>query len=388
VEDAKNNDPFAVTVKGGDFADGSFPYVYDKVLYMRLRAEYKTIEYGQVGFGELSALLYFCEENIGAFSAEVTDYLTQIGQPLTELYQMLPISLKTQDGDYDEDKAQEALEIISHQIEEYNSRKVEKPQSIVTPQPADKRIIDGYVELNSFNFSGRLVILAEKAGADDPYLVCEGRWDNPLGVEEYLNAVVTADYLEAVGEFIRRESGLLEYLEHERSLSGLPFQPLTAENCVPNGLDESIEGKVIIIKPEVLAPEFRSAEHQLKICNGGFGASPNARGNAVFCTDLYSGKESRYERYDVLGVADIAKLPQWAQAKLAVVNHVNERDAARSKGDRATATDEPPQNSKDKAVPSLLGRLDEGKAQVERGNSSKADKPIKKKEQEVTDLSG
>jgi hypothetical protein len=186
------------------------------------------------------------------------------------------------------------------------------------------RSIDGYLELNSFSLSERLVILAEKTGADEPYLVCEGRWDNPFGAEEYYNAVVTDDYLEAVGEFVRRETGLLDFLKHERTRSGLPFEALTAAGCVPGGLNENIEGKIIIIKPEVLAPEFRTADHQLKICQGGFGAEPNARGNAVFCKDLYSGKESRFERYDVLGVADLAKIPEWAKAKLALTEALKE----------------------------------------------------------------
>ena len=75
-------------------------------------------------------------------------------------------------------------------------------------------------------------------------------------------------------------------------------------------------GKLIIIKPEVLAPEYRRSEHQIKRATGGFGCSPNSRGNAVFCKDLYSGKESRFERHDVLGVADVEKLPEWAKAKL------------------------------------------------------------------------
>jgi len=76
---------------------------------------------------------------------------------------------------------------------------------------------------------------------------------------------------------------------------------------------------IIVIKPEVLSPEYRRSEHQLKTCQGGFGASPTASGTAVFCTDLYSGKESRFERYDVAGVIDPAKMPDWAVKKIALM---------------------------------------------------------------------
>jgi hypothetical protein len=287
---------------------------------MRLRAEYNSVEFGKANLGELSALLHFCEDYIGDFSAEVTDYLAQSDRPLAALYDLLPISLKSATTDYDEDKVQEAIEIVEHQIGELKNRVKDEPTAAVS----NKRNLDGYVERNSFNLSGRLVILAEKAGAEEPYLVCEGRWDNPFGVEEYYHAVTTADYIEAVGEFLRREDGLLEFLEHERDHSGLPFQTLAAADCIPNGLDENLEGKLIVIKPEILAPEFRSAEHQLKICQGGFGANPNARGNAVFCKDLYSGKESRFERCDVAGVIDPDKIPEWAKQKLAVMETIKE----------------------------------------------------------------
>jgi hypothetical protein len=70
---------------------------------------------------------------------------------------------------------------------------------------------------------------------------------------------------------------------------------------------------------------YRTADHQLKIVQGGFGASPDSRGNAVFCKDLYSDKKTRFERYDIAGVIDPAKLPQWAKDKLAYLEALKEQ---------------------------------------------------------------
>ena len=165
--------------------------------------------------------------------------------------------------------------------------------------------------------AGRLFILAEKNGEDEPYMVCECRWDNPLNFNEYYNAIVTGDYLEAMHEFTKRVAMAVQFLEAERDLRGLPKQTLTAADCVPGGLDEDMNGKVIVIRPEVLSPEYRTSDHQLGICRGGNGARPDARGSAVFVRNLYSGKESRYERRDVAGVMDMEKLPAWAREKLA-----------------------------------------------------------------------
>ncbi|GHV11321.1 hypothetical protein FACS1894219_02280 [Clostridia bacterium] len=285
VREEKDN--CAVMYTGADFAKGSLPYVYDKILKERLVLE--SDSWDDLG----DAVAHFIDdidENIAALSPEAAEYLANLDYPVEWLIGIPTPSL---------------LQRIENEVAD-----VSKP---VPEAKKSKRDIDGYSELNSFNISGRVVILAEKEGADEPYLVCEGRWDNPLGVTEYYNAIVTDDYLEAVGEFMRRETGLLEFLNHERTRSGMPFQTLTAEDCVPGGLDENIEGKVIIIKPEALSREFRSAEYMLKICRGGNGSRPEARGNAVFCENLYDGKQSRFERYDVLGVANLDRLPEWAR---------------------------------------------------------------------------
>jgi hypothetical protein len=187
----------------------------------------------------------------------------------------------------------------------------------------EKRNIDGYEELFSFKLAGRVVILAEKVGADEPFLVCCGRSDNPLGIETYYNAAVTSDYIEAVRNFISEETILVDALALARDLSSLPFQTLTIADCIPYSMNENINGKLIVIKADALAPEYRSAQHQLAICCGGFGANPNAIGTAVFVKGLLDDKTSRFERYDIAGVVNPAHLPEWAKAKLNTMELAN-----------------------------------------------------------------
>ena len=43
---------------------------------------------------------------------------------------------------------------------------------------------------------------------------------------------------------------------------------------------------------------------------------PDSRGQAVFVEELYSGEVSRWERSDILGLADLNKLPDWAKEKI------------------------------------------------------------------------
>ena len=65
--------------------------------------------------------------------------------------------------------------------------------------------------------------------------------------------------------------------------------------------------------------------------NGGFGAAANARGSAVYATNLYSGKESRYERRDVLGEIKPEHIPHWAMEGAA---RIREREKKRHEPER------------------------------------------------------
>lgn len=266
------------------------------------------------------------EENIGEFSSEVTDYLSMFDRPLAALYEMTPIRLASDNPyfDYDVSQTKEFIDAVEHEVNDrLNNRKKQEIPKEVTQDEKEKSDHDGYKELNKVPINSRLVVLSENPEAENRYMVCEYRWDNPLGVMDNEFTGVTNDYAEALKEFTKivqyNVDCVISTRDTRKELDGVEAIPLTTSDCVPNGLQSNLEGKLIIIKAEVLSPEFQTADHQLKICQGGFGANPNARGNAVLCKDLYSGKESRFERSDVLGVADLAKLPEWAKIKLSEV---------------------------------------------------------------------
>jgi hypothetical protein len=319
VEDIKEQDHLAVTFKGTDFASGSFPYVYDMVFTARIREEYYIARSSGRDSNELNALTAFFVDNIAEFSQETTDYLAKYDRPLATLQKINPLRLASDTYAYDEDKAQKLIELIENKIEDMRSRDNDE----IKAGYSGKRNIEGYEEITSIQLAGRIIVLAENPGAENPYMVCNIRWDNPLGAEERYDGAVTNDYLEAISEFIDRQTILLGDLRDERT-PGFPFQKITAAECIPNSSGADLLGKVIIIKPESLAPEYRRAEHQYVICTGGFGASPDSRGNAVYAKNLFSGKESRYERYNVAGIADPLKMPEWVKTKLAIMEALKE----------------------------------------------------------------
>jgi hypothetical protein len=207
-------------------------------------------------------------------------------------------------------------------------------------------------------------------------LVCSIKWDNPFGVEERYDGIVTDDYVEAMREVVKRVDALGLAIETARKEGGLSIQTLTYKDCLPDSQHESWEGKLAVIKPEALMPEYRSAESQLILCTGGNGTNPNAWGQAVFAQELFTGKKMKYERRQIAGLADPAKLPEWAVTKLAGLERQTEPEAAKQN----------PPALPDKK-PSLLGKLDDNKGKVERDKGAKGgkNKPKKSKEPEVGD---
>ena len=179
----------------------------------------------------------------------------------------------------------------------------------------DKRIIDGYTALHAIRIDGAEQIVAEK---DNHYRLYRGERASNLGLEKYTVVFEDRDYLKAMREFTRRINSALDGLDLNRVYRGSPLVDfrLEAEDCVPGGMADDLRGRVVAIKAEVLSPEYRSGSYQLMLAEGGFGCSPNARGQSVFCKELYSGESARWDRADILGVVDESLLPAWAKEKL------------------------------------------------------------------------
>ena len=320
VEDVKDKDLFAVEFTGKDFAKGSYPYVYDAVLVNRFRKEYQVEVNNGTNIENLSAMMDFFKDNIAEFESSTTNYLTTLERPFRALMEMCPYKMKSEhNGDFNKSLTNEAID----RIEEEVYTRLGNKREVYVP---NKLIIEGYEERHKVQLAGHLVIFAENEKADEPYMVCYCKWDNPLNFNEYYNICTSDDYIEAMALYAEGIKSFVGILEMERDGYKTPKQTLTNTDCIPNGLDEDLKGRMIVIKPESLADEYKRSEHQIKICTGGFGASPNSRGNAVYCKDLYSDKNSRFERYDVLGIIDPYKLPEWAARKIALTKAIKEPD--------------------------------------------------------------
>lgn len=184
----------------------------------------------------------------------------------------------------------------------------------------EKRMVDTYEIKHAIHIGDKEILFGvDERKSDCPYMVCNCSWDNPLGIEHYFNAMGSADYLEMMTEFTSRITAQLEAVIAERTKITVPMQPFKLEHCIPIDSMQNLENKVVIINPERLRPEYRTADKQLVLVTGGFGAHANSRGRAVYTTNLYSGKESRWNREDILGVVRPEYMPDWAKERLAQI---------------------------------------------------------------------
>lgn len=179
----------------------------------------------------------------------------------------------------------------------------------------EKRMIHSYEVVSSIRIGEKEVVLAmdEKNTDGEKYMTCFVERNELF--ELYHESMLSDDYAEIAkiyGSRIANEAEL--WMEQTKKL-GIPITVITESDCIPDHYSHDLHGKVIAIDAKHLRPEFQRADKQLYLVYGGFGASPNSRGSAVFCTNLYSGRNTRMERYQVLGEVKPECVPDWAKEK-------------------------------------------------------------------------
>lgn len=183
----------------------------------------------------------------------------------------------------------------------------------------EKRMAGDYEIIHAIMIGDREIVIGENQADTNgqKYMTAVGEWNDLF--ERYDNVLVSDDYPEIVGYFGQRVTEQAKKTRDELfkpSFQGIKNTPITADDCKVITHDDDLNDKIIVIKPEVLRREYRRATNQIKLCTGGFGASPHSRGSAVYCKDLYTGKEGRYERRDVLGTLEPDELPKWARSEI------------------------------------------------------------------------
>ena len=177
----------------------------------------------------------------------------------------------------------------------------------------EKRMADNYEITQAVSIGVKEVVMGMDETNAMPYF-CAFYSKNEL-FDSYSECVVSDDYVEIVELFAGRVKEQCEKVREEQEKITVPREPITADMCLSLAYDTSLVGKVAAVRLDALKPEYRSAPSQLVYVTGGNGARGKARGSACICTNLYSGKSSRWERQDMQGEVRPEFLPDWAKAR-------------------------------------------------------------------------
>lgn len=180
----------------------------------------------------------------------------------------------------------------------------------------EQRKAGDYNVTHSIHIGSKELVLGENMQDKDRNFYLTAEYVSNELFERYDNCIVSSDFTEVAQIFSERLQAQIQKLKKQHKEITVPTEVLTKDMCCPLNYADSIENKVVVIKLEVLRPEHRSSVNQLYIVTGGNGSRGNARGNAVFCTNLYSGENTRFNRNDIQGVIKPSMLPEWAENKI------------------------------------------------------------------------
>ncbi len=201
----------------------------------------------------------------------------------------------------------------------------------------EKRMAGDYEIIHAFHIGDKEIVIGENVNApgNERYMCAFCEKNEILGL--YSDLWVSDDFCEIAKLYADR---LSEQAEKTRAalfkpkFQGIDTTPLTKADCSPIFSNDDLNGKIVVIKQEVLRQEYRRATNQIKLCTGGFGASPNSRGSACYCVDLYSRTTSRYERQDVMGTLREDQLPKWAALGLDQYRNEQRQKPGKSREER------------------------------------------------------
>ena len=192
----------------------------------------------------------------------------------------------------------------------------------------EKRIAGDYEIIQSVHIGDREIVVGENQADTDalPYLVAY--YESNAIIGRYYDAVGSNDFpeiMEIYGQRIMEQAQKTRAELSKPKMQGIDNSPITAEGCTPISYDDDLNGKVIVIKPEVQRPEYTRANIQVILCTGCFGDYPHSRGSAVFCTEIYTGRQSRFERRDILGILEPENQPKWVQHYLLILQQAEKQ---------------------------------------------------------------
>ena len=126
----------------------------------------------------------------------------------------------------------------------------------------EEYIVDGHKVTHSVHLGDREIFLAVQQDAPLPFYVGYMEVSYELGLARFSGIEGTTEYTEAWEMFIQRLQKQIEQVRAQRQEHHAP-QLLTEADCIRDSRAGDYEGKVLVMRPGVLRPEYWNAAHQL-----------------------------------------------------------------------------------------------------------------------------
>ncbi len=197
----------------------------------------------------------------------------------------------------------------------------------------EKRMTENYEITQSVRIGDREVVFGINPASDKPYFcgLYHKRFEIIQTREIYEGCVVSDNYVEIMEQFAAYVQKQCEKVRGEWAKVTVPRVRITEEMCISDDPFKSVYGKIVAVRLDMLRPEYRSADQQLMLVDGGFGASASSRGGTCFCVNLYTGKNECWQRYEIQGEVKPEFLPDWAKERAAEIRQQQEEQKRRRK---------------------------------------------------------
>lgn len=130
-----------------------------------------------------------------------------------------------------------------------------------------------YEILQSIRLGGRMMLLGyNPRDKETPYMTCYQQY-NLLGEKIFPQAVAGDSYIEIMQIFLNRLQEQQKAVAEFREKRAVPIEVLGAEHCRERGEKESLEGKLVILRPTSLAAEYRTQIASLGTQSAALGAA-------------------------------------------------------------------------------------------------------------------
>lgn len=159
----------------------------------------------------------------------------------------------------------------------------------------EKRMAGDYEIIHAMQIGDLEIVVGENLSATAEHRYMCAHCESNILFERFDDVMVSDDYTKIIslyGQRITQQAVKTRTELHCDEVSGISNEAITAKTCTLISSADDLHNKVIVIKPEVLRREYQTATHQVMLCDGGFGASPNSRGSACHSLTSIQAKQA------------------------------------------------------------------------------------------------